>query len=87
MYDYFFFVFSAEAVVAFTDHFDKVGRVLVQCFLPQLAQAVDSSHCSPRFGPSAAETVDTVQVDVNKIQFVHNTFYKLFDIISIIVSN
>lgn len=45
VYDYFFLVFSAEAVVAFTNHFDKVGRVLVQRLLPQLAQAVYSRHC------------------------------------------
>ncbi len=46
VYDYFFFVFSAEAVVAFTDHFDKIAGVLVQGFLPELAQAVDPRNRS-----------------------------------------
>ena len=48
VYDYFFFVFSAEAVEAFTNHFDKVGRAFIQGFLPELAQAVDSRNRSPR---------------------------------------
>ena len=46
VYDYFFFVFSAEAFITLADHFDKIAGVLVQGFLPELAQAVDSRNRS-----------------------------------------